>query len=476
MGYCVNDRLKLHSFDGRPPELLDTGCVGGVASWNQAGEILFRRPDGIFKISERGGTVSRLTTLDSSRELAHNFPRWLPDGRFIYTVIGPDRDVAGIWASGQDGSSPTRILPDISKSDYVAGPDGAAYLVFVRERRLVAQRIDAATLAPIGDAKVLAERMAIGNVAMPSFSASATLLVHRGGGSTGRSAWDWVDRQGRPTGTRHRGRSGISAAALSPDGAFFVYGEINPDGSNGGLWMVDYARRIEQPLLAPPPVVFLPAFSRSGRRIAFAAVEPGVRQLFVMDFPNGKPTQVVTNPRLGLMEPEWAGEDTLIGTAATGQIVALRLDSPDKPVTLVASGSQAQLSPDGRWIAYTSTIGGGPEVYVESFPGGGDRKRVSARGGVQPRWRGDGSELYYLARDGTLVAVGVRTGPRFEDRDQTVLFKEQFGNEGATPFDRSYLPTRDGQRFLVRVGTEGPVPLTAVRNWLTMAPAVVDKR
>ena len=248
---------------------------------------------GIFRISERGGLATRVTTVESSREVVHNFPRWLPDGRrFIYTTIGPNPDVAGIYVSTLDGSSRTRVVPDVSKSDYVTGLDGASYLVFVRGRRLVAQRVHPTTLAPVDDARVLAERMLIGNAAMPSFSASATLLVHRSGASR-MSAWVWVDRQGLPEGSRHGGIYSASNATLSPDEATLVYVANDADGSSG-LWMVDYARRIEQPLLDFPKAVFLPAFSTNGRRIAFNTIDVRGRELYVMDFPNGKPMRIPT--------------------------------------------------------------------------------------------------------------------------------------------------------------------------------------
>jgi hypothetical protein len=321
---------------------LDARCAHGAASWNPAGEILFQGEDyGIFRISQRGGLATRVTTVESSREVTHNFPRWLPDGRrFVYTVIGPNPDKAGIYAGALDGPSVTRIVPDVSKSDYVTGSDGASYLVFVRGRRLVAQRVHPTTLAPVGDARVLAERMGIGNAAMPSFSASATLLVHRSGGSSRRSAWVWLDRQGRPEGRRHAGVHG-GGATLSPDESNLVYPNSNPDGPSGTLWMVDYARRIEQPLLDFPTSVSLPVFSRNGRRIAFATIDVRGRELYVMDFPNGKPMRIPTTPTVGFLVSSWSLDDrVLIGSTMDGRVVSMSLDSPGNPVTLLANGGQ----------------------------------------------------------------------------------------------------------------------------------------
>ena len=473
VGYCIRGVLTIRGFDGRAPVRLDSGCTGGVASWNLAGDILFRRVDGIYSISERGGAPTRLTTLDPSREAVHNYPRWLPDGRrFIYTVVGPNADAAGIYSGSVDRGSRTRILPDVSKTDVVAAPDGTLSLVFVRGRQLIAQQIDIGTLAPVGEPRVLADRMSIGNVAMPSFAASSTLLVYRSGALTRKSSWIWVDRHGQPSGARHTARTGVTNhAALSPDESILTYGATTSEGLSGGLWMVEIPRRVEQPVVEPPPSVNMPAFSRDGRRIAFASIAVGVRELWVMDFPNGTPTRVATSSKLGLIGPEWSADDrALIGTDAFNKIVTVPLVSPDRPVTLVSEGSQPQLSPDGHWLAYTSAISGKPEVYVQGYPDGGDRKRISTDGGVQPRWRGDGTELYYLTADGTVMALAVRTVPEFDVGEPRRLFKHELINRGASSFDRVYQPTRDGQRFLLHVPTEGPVPLTAVRNWLTPAP------
>jgi hypothetical protein len=187
-----------------------------------------------------------------------------------------------------------------------------------------------------------------------------------------------------------------------------------------------------------------------------------------MDFPDGTPAQLATSPTLGLIGPQWSADGrTLVGTSNTIQIVAIRLESPQDAVTLVPNGSQAQLSPDGRWLAFSSTLSGRPEVYVQRFPEGTDLERVSTDGGAQPRWRGDGRELFYLANDGSVVALEIRTNPAFQAGAMSRLFRDQLLRAGATPFDYSYLPSPDGQGFLIRVPAEGPPPMTAVTNWLS---------
>ena len=128
----------------------------------------------------------------------------------------------------------------------------------------------------------------------------------------------------------------------------------------------------------------------------------------------------------------------------------------------------AQLSPDGRWMAYTSDESGQFQIYVQSFPAGQGKWQVSTQGGVQPRWRRDGKELFYLAPDGKLMAVLVRAGATFEAGTPAPLFQAQtFSLAISTLYSHQYDITADGQRFLLNVDLSEvtAAPITVVLNW-----------
>lgn len=130
--------------------------------------------------------------------------------------------------------------------------------------------------------------------------------------------------------------------------------------------------------------------------------------------------------------------------------------------------SQAQLSPDGRWMAYASDESGRGEVYIQSFPMAGSKRQVSTNGGIQPRWRGDGKELFYLAADRKLMAALVRGEAALEVGTPTALFQTSLDLQGPTApdFRQLYDVTADGQRFLLNVAPEEVVsPITVVLNW-----------
>ena len=131
--------------------------------------------------------------------------------------------------------------------------------------------------------------------------------------------------------------------------------------------------------------------------------------------------------------------------------------------------TQAQISPDGRWIAYTSLDTGHDEVYVDSFPIAGNRRQVSVGGGMQPRWRRDGSELFYLASDQTLMAVPVTSKSGYFDTGRAnLLFRTRLQTIGSqiVGLGALYDVSPDGQRFLMNGPPADPgPPMTVVLNW-----------
>jgi Tol biopolymer transport system component len=129
--------------------------------------------------------------------------------------------------------------------------------------------------------------------------------------------------------------------------------------------------------------------------------------------------------------------------------------------------SHGQFSPDGRWVAYASNETGRSEIHVSPFPGPGSSWRVSTAGGTEPRWRRDGKELFYLAPDGKLMVVGVKTGPPFEADVAKPLFAVRRRERVSASDQFGYDVSADGQRFLVsaEIGEPTAEPLTLLLNW-----------
>jgi hypothetical protein len=140
-------------------------------------------------------------------------------------------------------------------------------------------------------------------------------------------------------------------------------------------------------------------------------------------------------------------------------------DKAAKFISSPADEMHGNFSPDGRLVAYTSNESGRFEVYVETVPRSDRKWSVSTNGGYEPRWRADGREIYYLSADRTLMAVSVGAGPSFGIPEP--LFQTHVPS-GVTGMRTHFVPSHDGQRFLVNIATDAmPSPITVVLNWIT---------
>jgi Tol biopolymer transport system component len=127
----------------------------------------------------------------------------------------------------------------------------------------------------------------------------------------------------------------------------------------------------------------------------------------------------------------------------------------------------AQFSPDGRWVAYSSNETGNSEVYVSPFPSADGKWQVSRGGGEEPRWRRDGKELFYLSAEGKMMAVAVKTGSNFEAGSPVALFQTHLRQPISLMELVSYDATADGQKFLINTKVDEPnaAPLSIILNW-----------
>jgi Tol biopolymer transport system component len=139
-----------------------------------------------------------------------------------------------------------------------------------------------------------------------------------------------------------------------------------------------------------------------------------------------------------------------------------------KPTPVLAASFNeyaARLSPDGRWMAYTSDESGRPEVYVQRFPTATGKVKISTLGGSEPSWRRDGGELFYLAANRTLMVATVTTAPDFSAGRPTKLFDTIVDTNIGSIHATHYTATADGQRFLANVSTVNDTPPTVILNW-----------
>jgi Tol biopolymer transport system component len=213
-------------------------------------------------------------------------------------------------------------------------------------------------------------------------------------------------------------------------------------------------------------------FSPDGSRIIFSSSRKGPFDLYETSANGSGKDQTILESAQTKVPSSWSADGRYIvydvfDPKGTG-IWALPLTGDRKPFAVVARNFVAlagQFSRDTQWIAYQASESGRFEVYVQSFPNGGERRQVSLDGGAAPQWRADGKELYFLALDNTMMAVSISSAVgKITSGKPVPLFKltDVKTSGGLRPF--AVAP--DGQRFLVNVPADtSPIPITMIFNW-----------
>jgi Tol biopolymer transport system component len=443
-----------------------TGFGGGT--WSEEGTIVFADGDAsslLYQVSAAGGEAQLLTPLDEARgEMWHWGPQFLPDGRHILFVVASSKDeYAGTYVTAlETPKDRQRLLPTLATPRYAA----SGHLVFAQNGLLLAQRFDAEHLLTGGEAAPIASGVA----AWPVDPTAGSFSV-----STGLAAWvsavdtevqlEWLDRDGKRLGTL--GEPGrYSQIALSPDDRRVAV-EISDDEGRFDLWVIDVARGVANRLTTDSGNERDPVWSPDSQELVYSrnngdADDDLVRRSLQGAEPAAPlPGGAGQTPGERDIAENWSREgNTLIfmtlGQERTLSALPMDGDGPSEPwMKDRFAVDEPQVSPDGQWLTYISRESGRYEVYVEPFRRRGETVRVSASGGGQPRWRGDGKELFYLSLDGALMAVGVgagATGPEVGIPTVLIPANELRAVVQGPDYD-DYAVSADGQRFLVKRST-----------------------
>lgn len=489
ISFFVGAELRLLNLADGTVRRICTVPVPGTthADWNKNGTILFGSGGPIYRVEARGGEPKQVTAVDAAAgETAHYLPQFLPDGRhFLFWVLGkPERQgmyVASIDAPGQR----KRVVADVMHYEYAAG-----HLLFARDGTLFAQPFDDTRWEPSGEPVAIMSSVANWAAFQPvgrfGVSSSGTVAAFSGSPASGPVQLAWLDRKGLKL-----GNVGLpdryGQIALSPDEKT-VCVEIATAASRKpnlflgptdvSLWLMDGARGVTSRLTNPPGLQFDPVWSPDGRSIVFAAADEEKEEIRRKGLRASDPETVLVKPPkdTAFFSESWSpdGKTLLFLRLADKRKTAWALPlAGGEPVEALHTAGErideTQLSPDGRFVAYMSDESGRYEVYVEPWSREGVRQRVSVDGGGQPKWRGDGRELFYVTPGGMLMSVGVRVnGDQLEVGLPTRLF--QIAGLATSGETDEYAPSRDGQRFLVKQPTEQEAGLTlqVLTHWTSL--------
>jgi Tol biopolymer transport system component len=451
IGYSAGGKLwKTPVAGGVPQAICDVSSAGAVASWGGHTILFVDRPGGrteIYRVADSGGTPARVTTVTSA-QWRHGWPRVLADGRrFLYltsTANSLDRQL--VLASVDDPHT-TVLLRNVSQADLLSD-DRIAY---VRDGKLLWQHFDADHATVSGEPSLIAGDVSYFYLsARAQFTAANGVVVYRTETSSGRLLL--ADRKGVTREIDHG--DPFYDVSMSPDGKRAAVTLTTRATGMGDIWIYDLARGLKDRFTTEPGFELQPVWAPDARSIVYSDAPGGsLPHLMQRTLGSGAPQDLLPRGAFQFADSFSSDGSALyfhsLGDRTKNDI--LRLDMRTKAVTpVVATGFNeydGRISPDGRWLSFVSDGSGNDEVYLVNLTTpNGERIRVSRDGGTNPRWRGDGHELFYLSGQG--VVMNVVPGADWNDAKATELFHAPQNAPG-------FAVTPDGQSFLLLETTHG---------------------
>ncbi len=469
IGFFSNHMMRRIAIAGGTPQEICPAPSPRGAAWNRDGVILFAPdPNGpIMRVAASGGTPVPATKLDASRhQVAHRFPRFLPDGRHFLFATLPIVDKEHEIEIGELGSVRTKT---ILRADGTPAVSSDGWILYQLNHQLMAQRFDFARGNVSGEPKPLIETSQFqGQMGSPSAWLSANGTLYCMPTLAPRERLLWVDRTGHSEPVAGISPSGWTDPRFSPDGSrvAMVHNTAARNASVGtDIWLADPVRGTATPFTFESAIALYPVWSPDGTRLVYAAPRDGVYNLIEKPIAGGEARSIAKARGFILSGSAWTPDGRWILASAddpgTGMnIHRIAADGSGLDTVLVASpgtDDHGAVSPDGRWLVYDSDESGRPEVYADAFPGLGAKLQVSTNGGRYPKWNPNGRELVFEGMDGGFYSADVTAGPTLKVGTPKLMFRMP-----EATFDWTLTP--DGRRFLVSAYGA---------NWSRWSPRVI---
>lgn len=453
------------------------GPVGG-GTWNRDGVIVFSSKGLLNRVVAAGGPATPFLPLDQTRQETDQVaPSFLPDGQhFVYLSLSSQPANSGIYLGALDSKETKRLFAADSRGIYA--PPG--YILFSRADAIYAQPFDTGKLAITGEPIRVADGVAsisVGTVGGTGTNTTSTIsrnaafavsetgiLTYRTGANTSQPQTSgvadrtltWFDRSGARTG-QLGGPAAYAGLDLSPDGkqvAVHVH-----DAAGGDDWYFDSTQtRMQRLTFDASQYNAMPIWSPDSRQIAFGSKRNGKWGIYIKPVDGSAKEELITESEVPKMPMSWSPDGKIIvywtsSPTTRGDIWMVPVGDR-KPAAFLATPfdeQNPQISADGKWLAYTSNESGRNEIYIKPFPEGPGKWQISTDGGVWPRWRHDGKELFFASAP-NLLAVDIHVmGASIQPLAPHVLFGIPTNPAPALPdySFHTYAASPDGQRFLM---------------------------
>jgi eukaryotic-like serine/threonine-protein kinase len=477
IGFFADGKMKKLELSSGQVRTICDAPVGRGGTWNKDDVIIFSpysRQAGLYRVTAAGGTPQAVTQPDPSRrETSHRWPMFLPDGKhflFMAATFSGYKDVDAVFVGSLD-SKQTKFIVAADANPAYAEP---GFLLYYRDKKLLAQPFDAQSLTLKGEpVDLLSEIQYVRQVKKVAFAVSNDgLLLAQGGGPgvVGYSQAKWFDRSGKELGVLDKPGVYGNVAIAPNDVAVAVDRFDLPSLNNMDIWAYpSWHESTGRRLTFDPGYDGAAVWSPDGSEILFSSNRQVTLDLYIKKANGGQEERNVLHDPYDKLANDWSRDGKFILYRHADELQYATLPGLTSNAYLKSSAilRNGQFSPDGKWVAYNSNETGKWEIYVTSFPEPHGKWQISTTGGEQPRWRGDGRELFYLSSDGRMMGVPVSTGASFSSGAPVVLFHAN----PAVPVSYlnifGYAVTRDGQRFLINtvMEPEERIPMSVVLNW-----------
>jgi Tol biopolymer transport system component/tRNA A-37 threonylcarbamoyl transferase component Bud32 len=472
IGFFAGGKLKTIDTAGGAAQVLADARLGRGGSWNRDGIILFvPAPNrGIWRIPAAGGSPRQLTiSSPQGPTINYVWPQFLADGRrFVFYQRSDNPDQQGIFVGDLESPNVAHVL----RNDGL-GVIAPGRLFFVRDGSLFAQPIDDDAMRPVGDAERMADGVGytLGTIGYSPVSAASATLAY-GPAVKLETVLQWRDRTGKAVG-EPVARGVYRSPRLSPDGSQVLLTVLEERATSTDVSILDLARGTWRAVTRDPTTDWFPVWSARGDRVYFGAARRRATTVYERDLSGTGGEQLLVPLDVARYPVDATSDGRLIvqtGSSDGYDLGMLELNGDRSPRPLIATPInevQGRVSPNRKWIAYSSDESGRFQVYVRAFPSAANLLPISPAGGMQPEWRSDGRELFYVSSDRKLMAVPVATeGDTFSAGVPRPLLDVDLP-EPTAPFVGDYAVSADGQRFLLNSLTDQPpaTPVTIVLNW-----------
>jgi Tol biopolymer transport system component len=494
LGFYAGDALQRVAIRGGVPLKISDAPPVASGAWAPDDSIVFSTTlpgDGLWRVPVSGGVPQQLTKPDTSKgDLRHTHPRVLPDGTTVlFTVLAADGAYAGLLSLDTGESKVLRQARMTGGGAQFVAPDR---LVYAEAGNLVTTPFDPRRPDARGEPVPLLERVETAEDGTGWFGALPSALVYvPGRTSVPQRTLVLVDREGRTTPLSDV-PGAYSHPRFSPDGRFVAVTVDTESGSD--VWIFDVQRGRRTRLTSAGASRF-PTWTADSASIVFQTSRTAAWTLFRQRVnESGPPQPLLTGapathdavmsqiaarllpgspPALTGANPQYPASAAVSGTLAfterrpSGERDIWVLDPGSDPAPFLMSPSDESapvFSRDGHFLAYVSDESGQSEVYVQPYPGPGEKWPVSTGGGTDPVWAPDGRQLYYRLGSHIMVAT-IQVAPAFAAGTPKLLFDSTFE---FSERDRNFDLSPDGTKFLAirSQSAESPPEFRLIFNWL----------